>query len=509
MLNRQLITPAIFRNMCSAQGIGSDLWQNRYLDLANTIPGPGDIVHFVLRHGFEPSVIRANDLDKEFPTSARDWLAKQGLNYEFTIKDPFTGEEAKTTFADMYWQTHWVPISPGQAYVMNQRLRPDRIALYQDIVPGVKPFTLEDVKRWLRINDYPPGIRDQLTAISYNPIGIRFLRQLYQTGEMGKAELANRFQDLGYTPDDSVMIAAATAKALDSQKKAKLKRITEGRILEAYDIGAISRDEAAIKLYELTIDDLILLDEFRDLPPEQQQAIANDDINVIHTLADFDVQSDLINVKEWIRAIKKRFLTGKLTFEQAYDQLGRVGITTQAREKYIQLWGYELQTSAKEIGAAKLLHWFSQGIISLADVAQRLTNLGYGPLDIPYMLQEARIDLITTVAKQAKQSAAAQAAAEKAIQSKIHTLEIQQNKARSELAKFAGPTKLVAWYSTGYITDREMKARLPRLVQDVEKQRGYLDDAYSKRAKLLDKAGRSDEAQKERQKITAPGGSVT
>lgn len=449
----------------------------------NEIPGPADLVHFVLRHGFEPSVIAANQLSLEFPQSARDWFAKQGLNYEFPITDPFTNETVNTTWADMYWQTHWIPISPTQAFQMLQRLRPNRIANFSDQFPGITAFTLTDVNRWLRINDFPPGIRTQLAAMSYNVLTRRDVTSMYQLDIMDYNEVKEQYQDMGYNLKSATQLAdLAKAKKVASKNKDN-KVVLHNAAKKLYLGGVIDLDTFKIQYYRSTFKDKDELGIFDLGDKNYQLGQANDDVETTTAADSLVLERQLAVVNRMVASYKRAYLRGQMTADQISGKLNQLGLQNDHILSLFQEWDLLFSTHHKEVSAATVLQWAKDGIISVGEADIRLSNLGYSVADALNMTATVNQYFGEQKVKQSVKDAKTVEQQQKALIDQQKKLAAQQAKARADLAKYATPPQLVKWYAAGNIGLPEMTERLSVILTNSADIAKWIKDAEDAKAK--------------------------
>lgn len=488
------------RDIISDGDLEAHLIRNKWKDpadreqikqLMREIPGPGELVHFVLRHGFEPSVIRANRLGEEFPTSAKEWLTKQGLGYTFKIKDPFTGEVADTTWADMYWQTHWVPISPGQAYEMFQRLRPNRLNKYQAFLPGLQPFGLDDVRRWLRINDYPPGVRDQLTALSFLPLGRIDIRRLLQANIIDKAEAIESYRDIGYTLDDATRLVDLALASKEKKAKDYLKRETQSQIAKMYNAGVIDKDEAAVYLYRIEIKDLADLQAFDALPFGQKLAFAGANVSVQYALTNMEIERKRIQLEEYVKEYKSAYVSGRIHRNDIEPNLQLLGMQQWKIDDLFTQWDIAKYGRRREVNASKWVSWAVKGIIGRDELERRLSNLGYDDAAIAHMVAEAMYSLTLATAKQDRATAKTIKDKQAADAKALRALDAARKQTTSRLTQYAKPSQLVKWFVGGLIGLNEMERRMRPQVADDRSYQLMVQDAIQKREAAIQKAAKN------------------
>ena len=478
LLRRNLINrgdPGLLVRHFNRMGFKDPVDQDTLAKLYQRMPGPSDIVHFTLRHGFEPSVIWANDEDLEFPDTARYWFDQQGLQYPISIYDPWdkrtydqTRDGRPISWAELYWWTHWVPISPGQAYTMLQRLRPDRIDEIRKVVPDAKVFTLADVQRWLRINDYPPGIRANLTAIAYAVPGRRDLTRLARNYPDQLAEGIALMQDQGYSPANAQWMAKAIFADERRRKFHLVWKETEAQIKRLWIDGVIDTDTASIQLQKIYLEDPDLLAAFEGNSLPEQARIAGENPAVEHALALWSMERAGALAKEWVTVIKKEFIGGKWNAQQTVGTLQQLGLQPDKVQEYLQLWSLLQQGPHKVLTVGKILSLAEKRIMGWDEAIARLVNLGYSPLDASYLVQEAHQSQDLSDARQRAKLAKDRASQEKARLAQLKALETEARRVKHELCHGITLTDMTKYYVQGIVDDQMFTEELAKCDYDQE-----------------------------------------
>lgn len=187
--------------------------------MPNEYPGVGDLVRMEIREVWRP----------EF----RDKLLYQGVTKQYLKNMEIMG--LNQAFAEDFWRAHWELPSLQQGFEMFHRLRSDK----GDVR---RPFTEEDIRTLLRIQDVLPDYHDQLIAIAYQPITRIDIRRMYQVGYLTtKDQLKSRYQDIGYSPADASALTDFTVIDVQTEKQAELILSIKDR----YETGELTRTEAS------------------------------------------------------------------------------------------------------------------------------------------------------------------------------------------------------------------------------------------------------------------------
>jgi hypothetical protein len=149
------------------------------------IPGPADIIRFMVRDTENPDVINTfktdTNFDANFQGLLRDWARYQGVSEDNMRRE---------------WRAHWSIPSPTQLYEMLHRLR-------HDPVYSASHDVLGDVRAALIQQDILPYWIDALLAVSYHPLTRTDLNRAFERGWIdGDAYLTGMYNN-GYSDDDS------------------------------------------------------------------------------------------------------------------------------------------------------------------------------------------------------------------------------------------------------------------------------------------------------------------
>lgn len=325
----------------------------KWLDLFEQIPALGSLMRYMVRDVENAQAIKDDGLDTGFDANwkgkIRDWAQQQGIGDDFALRE---------------WRAHWILPNPTQLYQMLRRLRADK---YPDDVA----VSRELVERIIRQNDMAPNFVKRLVEISYDPITRSDLIKGFNGGQIGKPELKDRLQDVGYSQPD----AARLADVLEAQRKRQLITTTGGwtprSTMTAYRHGEVTRDFAELRMVEF-IDDQKLANDLLDQADTQREAEARG---------------------LCIKGIKNRFMFGELGTISAMKELLDLGLDANVVNALLQGWVCQRQSKRKQPAVAQIKTWWKRQIITTQDVIERLTNLGYREGDITNFIKVWSIEL--------------------------------------------------------------------------------------------------------------------
>jgi DNA-binding transcriptional MerR regulator len=161
--------------------------------LSNQLPGPSDIVRFMVRDADdENGVVKEFNLDQGFTDKYQSQLKEWGRNQGLSEK-----------VAKYHWRSHWTIPSPTQLYNIWHRLRKRQ---------GVDSAKLEkDIRTALEQQDILPYWIDRLLEISYLPVTRTDSKRAFNQGSIDEGQLRLNFIENGYS-DESADLLTEFAK---------------------------------------------------------------------------------------------------------------------------------------------------------------------------------------------------------------------------------------------------------------------------------------------------------
>jgi hypothetical protein len=375
------------------QGVTSGWALGGYRELARFVPGPSDLVTFMVRDVFDPIVVQNYNLDYEFADKfqgqALAWAKSQGMDAD-TFK--------------YYWRSHWKLPSSEQAFEMYHRLRPETYG------PDVG-FTRDDLSKMLAINDVAPAFIDRYIEISRPLMRLVDMRNSYNVGVVNRDQVVSYIQDRGMDIDDANTVAKYwTIKRWDFLKGRKwYKNWVTGSITDA--MGAASA---------------------------VAEGCTAEDVQYLASQANEERHQNVSKV--CTNAVHKRYLIGDVSAAQSVAALQTLGHDIASAITIQTGWACELSSRGKVIGASELCQYVEQGLITIPEYTTRLRALGYSELDasrvaaicggkIQTKLNALQAKLDATAARVASANAKAVAQAKRAA-------DVAAGKAQKELDAF-------------------------------------------------------------------------
>lgn len=444
LLNRDLINVDSARGWMKSHGYVSISDQNKLLELAKVIPPPTDLIHFSVREVWSEDVVNSFGYDEEFPHEFAAWMKKHGLDWGEQITLDDGTQLPSLNWPVAYWRSHWRVMSPEQGYEALHRLRgnPDFPDTWR--IPGIKPFTEDDLNRILKIADYPPAMRDWLRGISYRPLRLVDIRNARKFNVINTSEVTEQFLDRGYKDSDAVVATKLLESQIDAEKERPFKRKHQTAldnhaklIISGYSIGVT--DAAATKA---------ALVDLGYKPETANLLVANADIEWSHNL-----------IQLTMRRAKSDFMRGAVNSAQATTRLVASGLPQSKAQEWVSQWQIERGEPKIHFATAKVLDLYKRGLLTLSSTKERLENLGWDEPDAILNIMSAQQDISKAygiaVEKAARKAKEAARETQRAIEESQRKIEQMQAVLRRQTP--IGSMK--RWLADDQITEEEFVSR--------------------------------------------------
>lgn len=427
---------ADFQQVLQRARINLPDWLPHYQALLKEIPGVADLVRFTARQLFRPELVGPYGLYDGFDERSRPWFAKLGLDYPLGFQIPVDGQFREATLPDLYWAASREILPLSLAYAAYQRLREDQVGRMQAEVPGLRPFTVDDLRFHLRVAGYPPPMQDFMIALSHQPLGQRQIQWGLQYVGKDRAWAFNRYLDMGLSQENAGTMADVAVQRESDRENAwlnalvtKAKRDTVTQIEGMYNDGILSRQQALSHLSDAGLS-VNLSSQLLDL-------------------ADSNRARGLLRAA--VNALGRDYLSGALSADETVQALGDYGIQRQRAGELMQIWSIRRSRHRRQASTAQIIRWVGTGRISTADGARRLANLDWSNPDALLLLADAQASLDKLHAREAKLAEADLEKRARELERLAREARAEQKRLLAEANRIAPRTVLTKWLLDGVI----------------------------------------------------------
>lgn len=366
-------------------GITEDTIDQRF-ELWKIIPPIQDIIRMAVRDVFTPSAITEFGLEEDLPPDYVEWATKAGLSEYWSKK---------------YWASHWTLPSSNQGFEMFQR--------------GI--INQNQLETLLKALDIIPAWREKLIQLNYATITRVDVRRMHDMGFLTDEQVTRRYQDIGYSPQDALLMTEWTKAYNDKggeDETERTRQLTISMITRGYKAGLLTETEAIFRLGELGYNEqnaqyilqLEILGSNLDAIPdklkdnirrlenviskgyvngllssneaiEQYKSIGFSDNEAIAEISYLDLEVQITADETVISLIKTRFVQYQLTEDKARELLRVHGFPDNEINRQISLWNLERLYRNKLPSKAEIKSFLLKGIIEVEQARQYLRGLGY------------------------------------------------------------------------------------------------------------------------------------
>lgn len=342
--------------------------------MASQIPGPGDIVRFMLRDVEDPLIYERFHLDAEFGQKfqglLQEWAAGNGISQELMLR---------------YWRAHWQVPSFGQLTEMSWRLRPQKVGEQKDKLGFPLAVTEDDLFAGLNQNDVAPFWRAKLLAIARPNLRQVDARRGFVNNDFSELQLRSHYQDLGFAGDNLETLVSVA-------KKTKRNALRAHPAIKAYLRYAASD----------FITQASLLAEGYALADIQQ------------AMQWADLQALQASQQKCVAAIRRKYMLAAVPDMNLQRLLQAQSLSAQQIQRLATQWACERSAKLKELTAVQLCKLYALNLVSDVDMSDRLVRLGYAPeavFGIMMLCKQKVADDLAKKNKPPKKATAARAAA--------------------------------------------------------------------------------------------------
>lgn len=327
-----------------------ELWR-----ISEWLPGPTDLVRFMMRDVDDDGVVKRFGLDDlfdaKFAGQLKEWAVNQRVDPEVMRR---------------FWRAHWVYPSPTQMYEMLRRLRHK-----PELFPSGNPE--EDVKEALVTQDILPKWIPAFLALTYRPLTRVDARRLLELGVLSEDEAIQAWRELGYDDANArrlVKLADQVAKNR-ALKHPAVRRLAAGELTDA---------------------------EFREIVLAEgipERFLFDMNIRAV-------TEAEAKRRKTCVAAIRKRYLLGEIDDVQLVGRIQLQGVPAGKAQALAESFKCERISRGKEIPGQTLTSWYEQGILDRQGTYERLIRLGYTGDDAVRLLRAADIRMMRRLTNEEK-----------------------------------------------------------------------------------------------------------
>jgi len=214
-LHREKINEDDFKTYLKRQG-----FNEKDINILNSItdirPGVQDLITMAVREVFSSDIADIFGLNNELPDEFVEEAKKNGLNAEWS---------------ERYWMAHWRLPSANQGYEMFHR--------------GI--INQDTLELLLRTLDIMPFWRDKLVQMAYTNITRVDIRRLHSLGLLSEVETTNRYERLGYDPNDALLMTEYTKKLsgdVEETEEIDIRELNMSQIKKMFLLGTNNRQQS-------------------------------------------------------------------------------------------------------------------------------------------------------------------------------------------------------------------------------------------------------------------------
>jgi hypothetical protein len=302
-----------------------ELWE-----LGKALPGPADVVRFMVRDVDDAKIVQKFGLDDEFGAKfaglTAGYAKAAGIDEDLMRR---------------YWRSHWGIPGPSQLLEMYHRLRnnPD--------VQGMR-VDLETVETALQQQDILPYWIPRLLAVSFRPLRLVDVRRAFFDGSIGLEDVRRAYTDLGYSDTNAEILTRHLLKQ-------KVLTLQKDPAVKAYAAGGLNSAELSVELGEKGFD--------------------QDQIGYAVQLARHKMSQ--AKRRACSKGVQKRLMRGEFDAQGAKERLIALGLDPDQAEWMADGWACERASKGKEFSAAQLCKMYDRGLISGPEMIYRLEQVGW------------------------------------------------------------------------------------------------------------------------------------
>jgi hypothetical protein len=345
------LTKEDWRKKLRAQGWIEESWQDEQLQASERWPALPDLMARADTGLYAPGRRERLGLDDD-----SEWQNDPIIQGRIKALGLADGE------AKDAWAAHWRPIDPQTAIELYRRGQAGQL-------PQGETFDLGDVSVALEQAGLPPGQRGAWLALLTTPLNRRQVGMLYNYNAIDQAGVLQALLASGYSQQDATAQLTQLTIAKAEFLRKRIGAPGASGFVGLFASGELGTSELLAELQALGFTD-----------DEAQQA-----------LTEARAQRQRKTRGELTRYLKGRYLKGEATDAGVQAVLIDAGLDNEDVADLLRLWRTEREVSPKNISASEMLDWHCKGLLSDADLAERLADLNYGADDIARMVAAAEM----------------------------------------------------------------------------------------------------------------------
>ena len=318
------------------------------IDAYKFVPSLSDVLQWMAKEAFEDDIAKELGLDEELPPKFVQYCRMLGID----------DEDAKR-----YWRAHWDVIGWTQ---MAEAFHRARAEAYKK---GTYELEMQKWKKYwdlfYRQAEIPKFYRDMLTSITYSVITRVDARRMYELGFLSDREFVATLIAQGYTKEDAERMLAWVKWETQRYAEEDLRGLTRAHVESLYELGLIDDKEFVSLMKKVGVGE----ETAEYLLAIKKQKLFQK------------------NVNNTITRIKNLLKKGKLSPDEARQELIRLGIDPEIASMYVDEWDVEKTAEEKELTKEDIKQAVRTGVFDLSKAYKKLREIGYSEDDAITLLR--------------------------------------------------------------------------------------------------------------------------
>ncbi|MEM2506953.1 MAG: hypothetical protein QXF61_07930 [Nitrososphaeria archaeon] len=327
---RKIITYDELKAVFNANGIDESEIE-KYIKVTEFFPSPSDIIRFAVREVFTEEIVEKYKMYEDLPLEFLELASQVGI---------------PELVAKWYWYAHWELPSLTMAFEMFRR----------------KIINEDELKTLMRTLDIMPFWRDKLLQLAYEIPTRVDVRRMYEMGIIDRNKVKEYYEKMGYTPEDAEILTKWTEVEYATEDK----QLTVKQILELFELGEFTREEAIYYLNKLGYS---------------------------HELAEYKItlyehERLLREAKEQLNLLLEEYKSGLITYDELVDEAFKLPFSPTTIQRQLIKAYREKEAKTKLPSLNTLKKWLKLEIITIEEFKNYLSRLGYRDEDIEKFVLE-------------------------------------------------------------------------------------------------------------------------